>query len=213
MCFDGFDFFLGTVVDSKGVRQKKKQLTERLLWRLKMAGAMFAMPLIVLNMGGEMLYILQQRLEAQKVPDSKQAMVMQEVIRTMHYPRFIQELFKPQKTYSMQSTRQIFDRLAHSSIMRLNESSMDKLFDLMAMGLKFQLMLCGRPEEILEVTLNHLAGMRAHVAENAPAICALVDTTIRMCHDRYDNLSAANFALLRQTLCLFFQDKQISTLR
>ena len=30
--------------------------------------------------------------------------------------------------------RQIFDRLAHSSIMRLNETSMDKLFDLMAQG-------------------------------------------------------------------------------
>ena len=41
--------------------------------------------------------------------------------------RFIEELFKPQEIYSNESTRQIFDRLAHSSIMRLNESSMDKV--------------------------------------------------------------------------------------
>lgn len=44
----------------------------------------------------------------------------------MYNSKFIAELFRGQDVYSMQSTRQIFDKLAHSSIMRLNESSMDK---------------------------------------------------------------------------------------
>ena len=44
----------------------------------------------------------------------------------MYNTKFIAELFRCQQIYSMQATRQIFDRLAHSSIMRLNESSMDK---------------------------------------------------------------------------------------
>ena len=44
----------------------------------------------------------------------------------MYNPKFIAELFRGQDVYNMQSTRQIFDKLAHSSIMRLNESSMDK---------------------------------------------------------------------------------------
>ena len=52
--------------------------------------------------------------------------MLQDVIRTMYNPKFIAELFRGQDVYSMQSTRQIFDKLAHSSIMRLNESSMDK---------------------------------------------------------------------------------------
>ena len=33
-----------------------------------------------------------------------------------------------QKLYTNSATRQIFDRLAHSSIMRLNTSSMEKLY-------------------------------------------------------------------------------------
>ena len=53
--------------------------------------------------------------------------VLQDVISTMFSEKFISELFKPQKMYSSTSTRQIFDRLAHSSIMRLNTSSMDKV--------------------------------------------------------------------------------------
>ena len=44
----------------------------------------------------------------------------------MYNPKFVTELFRSQDVYSIHSTRQIFDRLAHSSIMRLNESSMDK---------------------------------------------------------------------------------------
>ena len=52
--------------------------------------------------------------------------------------QFIRELFKPQEMYTSSSTREIFNKLAHSSIMRLNESSMDKLYDLMTMGFKHQ---------------------------------------------------------------------------
>lgn len=89
--------------------------------------AAFAMPMLIINMGGEMVYILAQRLQAQNVPLDKSKRVLQDVIRTMYNPMFIAELFRPQDVYSMQSTRQIFDRLAHSSIMRLNESSMDKV--------------------------------------------------------------------------------------
>ena len=70
---------------------------------------------------------LLQRLQAQNVPVDKSKRVLPDVIRTMYNPTFITELFRPQDIYSMQSTRQIFDRLAHSSIMRLNESSMDKV--------------------------------------------------------------------------------------
>ena len=39
--------------------------------------------------------------------------------------------------YTMELTKGIFDKLAHSSIMRLNKTSMDKLFDLMTMGESF----------------------------------------------------------------------------
>ena len=42
--------------------------------------------------------------------------------------KFVEELFKPQDMYTNFAVRGIFDRMAHSSIMRLNESSMDKVY-------------------------------------------------------------------------------------
>ncbi|CAM9748051.1 unnamed protein product, partial [Heterosigma akashiwo] len=118
------------------------------------------MPLLVINMGGEMVYILQQRLNAQNVPDEKASKVLQDVVRTMYSPGFLDELFKPQKIYSNQNTKQIFDKLAHSSIMKLNQSSMEKLYDLMTMGFKYQILLCSQPEQLLQVTLTHLETLK-----------------------------------------------------
>lgn len=37
------------------------------------------------------------------------------------------ELFRPQKVLSMHSLRTVFSKLAHSSIMKLNETAMDKV--------------------------------------------------------------------------------------
>ena len=36
-----------------------------------MCGRLLAMPLLIINMGGEMVYILEQRLHAQNVPMDK----------------------------------------------------------------------------------------------------------------------------------------------
>ena len=221
------------------------------------------MPMLIINMGGEMVYILEQRLHAQNVPMDKSKRgahyhphywnstptprtracftttlapgcgtaplrtalglpclhprptthfhtrrrpspslppalaVLQDVIRTMYNPKFIAELFRGQDVYSMQSTRQIFDKLAHSSIMRLNESSMDKLFDLMTMGFKYQMIACRYPQELLHVTLNHLYQLRAKI-DDAAAVADLVDEAIRATNERYASMSPAEFSSLKQ---------------
>ena len=77
--------------------------------------------------------------------------VLSDVVKTMYNPKFVSELFKPQEMYSNASIKKIFERLAHSSIMRLNESSMAKLYDLMAMGFKYQAVACASPDMLLQV--------------------------------------------------------------
>ncbi|MCP9258627.1 hypothetical protein DINM_001643 [Dirofilaria immitis] len=98
------------------------------------------MPLLFLNMGSEMIYILQQRLKAQKVSKEK-------TIQQANYANF-------------------FEKLAHSSIMRLNETSMDKLYALITMTYKYQLQLCNGPEDIVFITLNHLDSIREILPED-----------------------------------------------
>jgi hypothetical protein len=85
--------------------------------------SLLAMPWVVINMGCEMVYILDQRLKAQSVSASKSSKVLLDVVTAMLNKNFIDEkLFVPQQMYTMSSIRNIFDRLAHSSIMRLSEA-------------------------------------------------------------------------------------------
>lgn len=82
--------------------------------------SLFAMPIVMANLGAEMVYILEQRLKAQQIPDEKGNKVLNDVVLTMFNHNFYTEVFRPQEAYNIGSTRQVFDRLAHSSIMRLS---------------------------------------------------------------------------------------------
>ena len=70
-------------------------------------GTYLALPFIILNMGGEMIYILHQRLQAQNVDATKSKKVLADVIKTMFKEDFMRELFVPQVMYTQASTKQV----------------------------------------------------------------------------------------------------------
>ncbi|TRZ03111.1 hypothetical protein DNTS_029898 [Danionella cerebrum] len=166
------------------------------------------LPLLFINLGGEMLYILDQRLRAQNIPADKAKKVMNDIITTMFNKKFLEELFKPQELYSKKALRTVFDRLAHASIMRLNQASMDKLYDLMTMAFKYQVLLCPRPKDILLVSFNHMDAIRDFV-KDTPSILGQVEETNKQLIEIYSLLSGGEFQLIRQTLLIFFQDMHI----
>ncbi|XP_020951611.1 protein OSCP1 isoform X1 [Sus scrofa] len=176
------------------------------------------LPLLFLNLGGEMLYILDHRLRAQNIPGDKarkdewtevdRKRVLNDIISTMFNRKFIEELFKPQELYSKKALRTVYDRLAHASIMRLNQASMDKLYDLMTMAFKYQVLLCPRPKDVLLVTFNHLDAIKGFI-QDSPTILHQVDETFRQLTETYGSLSAGEFQLIRQMLLIFFQDLHI----
>jgi hypothetical protein len=84
--------------------------------------SLLAMPVLVVNLGCQMIYILDQRLKAQEIAEDKSVRVLHDVLATMFDAQFIDKLFVPQELYSLPSTRMIFEKLVHLSIMRLSES-------------------------------------------------------------------------------------------
>ncbi|XP_051027837.1 protein OSCP1 isoform X1 [Acomys russatus] len=199
---------------------KSQTLRALLSPALQVSGTMSVrtLPLLFLNLGGEMLYVLDQRLRAQNIPGDKarrdewtevdRKRVLNDIISTMFNRKFIEELFKPQELYSKKALRTVYDRLAHASIMRLNQASMDKLYDLMIMAFKYQVLLCPRPKDVLLVTFNHLDSIKGFI-QDSPTILHQVDETFRQLTETYGSLSAGEFQLIRQTLLIFFQDLHI----
>ena len=59
-----------------------------------------------------------QRLQAQNVQSKKAHKVLVDVLRALFAEIFIEEVFRPQETYSAASTRQIFATAVRSSASR-----------------------------------------------------------------------------------------------
>jgi hypothetical protein len=109
--------------------------------------------------------------------------------------------------------RQVFDKLVHSSIMRLNTSSMNKLFDLMLMTVKYQFLRIKYPEEIFQVTMNHLNALldiliKSDEKTNEDVI-QMVKESIAFVNKTYIGMKPYDFIVLRQTLFRFFQGKNV----
>ena len=163
--------------------------------------------MVVSNLGSEMLYILEQRLRAQNVAGDKSVKVLHDVVGAMFDPKFVDELFKPQEVYTQKATRQIFDKLAHSSIMRLSENSMDKLYDLMTMGLKYQLVTCRAPEDVLQFTLLHLATIRSYLSDESRS--SRVDAFDAELRATFGGFKPWEWHALRSTLFQVLGDRRV----
>lgn len=70
------------------------------------------LPFIILNLGAEMVYILDQRMRAQELDQAKSSKVLNEIIQHMLNQNVIKEIFRAQTMYSLKSTRQIFSKVA-----------------------------------------------------------------------------------------------------
>ncbi|KAK8389925.1 hypothetical protein O3P69_012851 [Scylla paramamosain] len=166
-----------------------------------------ALPLQFLNLGGEMMYVIDQRLKAQEIPENQATKVRNDIITIMLNRRFVEEVFTPQEMYSSPSLRTVFDKLAHASIMRLNPPSMDKLYDLMVMALKQQLLSCQCPREVLLMTLNHLDALREYAT--LPQAAAQVEAALTLFCQTYVNMPAGEVWAARLALLSFVQDVKI----
>lgn len=71
--------------------------------------------------------------------------------------QFIADMFRPGGQLSPPSSmKALLEKVVHASIMRLGQESLDKLFDLMFMAVKFQLFSAPVPSQLLFITLVHV---------------------------------------------------------
>uniref|UniRef100_A0A673FNC4 Organic solute carrier partner 1a n=1 Tax=Sinocyclocheilus rhinocerous TaxID=307959 RepID=A0A673FNC4_9TELE len=165
-----------------------------------------------------MIYVLDQRLRAQDENDDKtqrghwtvddRKRVMNDIVGTMFNKAFQGELLRPQDLYSHRSLRTVLTRIAHASIMRLNPASMNKLYDLMAMAFKYQIVLSPRPQDLLLITFNHTDTIKELVKDN-PSLVNQISEAQRQLIEVYTPLSDGEFQLIRHMLLVLFQDMQI----
>ncbi|XP_045774954.1 protein OSCP1 [Maniola jurtina] len=115
----------------------------------------FATPFIVVNLGCEMIYVIDQRLKTQNIPLDKSERVLTDIVTVLLHPKLLDELFIPQPVATHAVIRQLIQDISATSIMKLDDYSMSKLWDLMTMIFKWQLSVATN-QNIFDISRRHL---------------------------------------------------------
>ncbi|KAM7343290.1 organic solute carrier partner 1 [Cochliomyia hominivorax] len=116
---------------------------------------------ILVNLGCEMLYVIDQRLKAQQIALDKSIQVIHDITAVLLEPKFIDSII----VGSMQPNAQLLTEehckfmlkdIATCSLMRLDDLSMDKLWNLMTMIYKLQLFHTKQQYHLMDITFRHL---------------------------------------------------------
>jgi hypothetical protein len=172
------------------------------------AMARYGTAIVFINMGGEMLYVLGQRLRAQGVAADKQAKALSDVVSRLTGPAFLSALFAHATGGECDAAdgvrlRGLFALLCKGSIVRLNDASMEKLFDLMCVAVKLQLLSA---HSVAAVTANHVAAME-RMAQDDPAVLAGVAALRARLDAAFERMGEGELAELRMALLRFLQDR------
>ncbi|CAD8121535.1 unnamed protein product [Paramecium sonneborni] len=160
-----------------------------------MNGAYMANGLILLNLSGDVLYIIEQRLRAQGIDKEKGLIVLNDLaLKIYTYPN-LQKIFTPSKTLTVNEIFTLIDQIVHCSIMKLNEDSLSKLFDLIIMTLKAYLMKSNSPYEIYLCTIKHFDVIQ-EIGINDQAIQALLQCKQTFI-DKYSKLTSFDYMMIR----------------
>ncbi|XP_055533021.1 protein OSCP1 [Wyeomyia smithii] len=144
---------------------------------------------IILNLGCEMLYVIDQRLKAQTIPLDKSAQVLREITEVLLDPKFLHYISTAYQhnMLSVQQTRILLTDIACCSLMRLDVSSMDKLWDLMIMIFKWQMFLTNKSSQaLMDLTFRHLDGIGRLIPEMRKQI--LIDNVKKSIIEMWETL-------------------------
>ena len=173
---------------------------------------LMSMPVIINCLGGEMIYILCSRLKAQSITQEKSIRVLKDIGNLLYNKKFQNDLYYHTKPNKHQEVKSIFETLAHSSIMRLNATSMNKLFELMLMTLKLQVLRTRYAEEIYQVTLNHFICVIEILKSIIPDDNDLIDM-VQNSMDNFINvyrkLNPYDYIVLKSVVLRFLQGKNV----
>lgn len=156
------------------------------------------------NLGGELIYILNQRLVAQKISKEKANQVLVDVMTN-----FVNSRNYWLRTFVSCSDRVLdslslkipFESVISSSpIMKLTPASYDKLYDLMIGVFKYQLCQAPLPSSLYFITLNHVNSLLDLASEIGPGIRNVVKGLQDDFVHQFSTLTKFQWSILRDII-------------
>ncbi|XP_026321695.1 protein OSCP1 isoform X2 [Hyposmocoma kahamanoa] len=163
----------------------------------------FATPFIVVNLGCEMIYVIDQRLKAQNIGLDKSERVLTDIVTVLLHPKLLDELFIPQPVATHAVIKQLLQDISATSIMKLDDYSMSKLWDLMTMIFKWQLSVATN-QNIFDISHRHLKCVANVVPQHFSKF--ILEQAIKRFESLAQRFTNDDYKCLHNTLILWFSE-------
>ncbi|KAJ0174739.1 hypothetical protein K1T71_009847 [Dendrolimus kikuchii] len=167
--------------------------------------AHFATPFIVVNLGCEMVFVIDQRLKAQNIGLDKSERVLTDIITVLLHPKLLDELFIPQPVAPHAVIKQLLQAISTTSIMKLDDYSMTKLWDLMTMIFKWQITVATN-QNIFDISRRHLKSIATLMPQYFPK--CVIEHAMRRFEKINEHFTDEDYKCLSNTLMLWFSKYQ-----
>ncbi|QDZ20359.1 organic solute transport protein [Chloropicon primus] len=169
--------------------------------------SLYGVPFLLTNLGAQTIYVIDQRLRDQNIPITKAQRILGDICAVLFSESLWDQVITPQDLYTSESTRSVLEKIVHSSLIKLNVTSMNKLYDLTQMVFKHQLLTCSKPSMLWALTKKHIETIQDLV----PNLIKLKDfnTSMGKFTAVAESLSASDWLALRQNLLEFFKGKRV----
>lgn len=125
--------------------------------------------------------------------------VLNEILSTLANRPFITDMFSRSVGLDSQLTvKSLLEKIVHSSIMRLGSSSIDKLYELIFMSVKYQMFTATEPQQLFDITLAHIESWS--LMTDDPEILLQIQHAQSLLISTYKNLSAWTWMDIRNSL-------------
>ncbi|XP_026804788.1 protein OSCP1-like [Rhopalosiphum maidis] len=157
--------------------------------------------ILYLNLICEMIYVVAERLKTQKIQIDKSKLVLNDIIAASLNCPF---LFVPTSIINKDVLDKSICCAVHSSIMRLNDSSMEKLMGLIETSVKMQMFSSNGPRQVLLVTLNHLDSIRELASTHQ--LKQSVDIIQHNFYQTFEKMTNGEIMRMRYAMLNYLQD-------
>ena len=103
-----------------------------------------------------MIYVLHHRLQNLKVDYPKIQKTIIDISKTLFSEKVVKKLFEPKPLLGLEYIKSLLFQICHCSIITLDITSFTKLFDMILIGIKKQILTSPNIQGIYHITMNHL---------------------------------------------------------
>lgn len=82
--------------------------------------------------------------------------MLNELLTTMLKRQYLNGIFRPGRMSPPLVMKDLIENIVHASIMRLGQDSLDKLYELMIMAVKYQIISACDSESLFKLTITHV---------------------------------------------------------